>query len=189
MPQKSGSDVANRAWNILRLALLWARKGGVFKRRLMMELRVVPKFLKSLGHNSRRDRLHYGERELSFDETPIFHVKMHRPASMRFSIPCITPQVDFDYDFDDEVIREDDIYQDGSVYESYDEMRRSFLLKSGDEEEYEDEYETCEEKIPAEEKGIDMRAEEFIAKFRQQMRLQRQISYLKCHETPKKGTS
>ncbi|KAL3604457.1 hypothetical protein D5086_005316 [Populus alba] len=186
MQKKNGNDVAHRAWNILRLALLWARKGGVFKRRLLMDhLRVVRKFLKSLGHHTpRRRQLHYGEHELSFDKTPIFHVKMHRPASMRFNIPCITPQVDFDYDFDGDVC-EDDIQQDGSVYECYDGMRRSFLLKGGDEEEYE----TCEEKIPAEEEGIDVRAEEFIAKFRQQMRLQRQISFLQYHETPKKGTS
>ncbi|KAJ7008226.1 hypothetical protein NC653_007041 [Populus alba x Populus x berolinensis] len=163
MQKKNGNDVAHRAWNILRLALLWARKGGVFKRRLLMDhLRVVRKFLKSLGHHTpRRRQLHYGEHELSFDKTPIFHVKMHRPASMRFNIPCITPQVDFDYDFDGDV------------------------CEGGDEEEYE----TCEEKIPAEEEGIDVRAEEFIAKFRQQMRLQRQISFLQYHETPKKGTS
>ncbi|XP_011041597.1 PREDICTED: uncharacterized protein LOC105137521 [Populus euphratica] len=188
MPKKNVNDVAHRAWNILR-ALLWARKGAVFKRHFMLDVRVVPKFLKSMGRNSTRGQLHYGEYELSFDKTPVFHVKMHRPSSMRFNIPCITPQVDFDYDSDhDEVMSENDIHQDGSVYEYYDGTRRSFLLKSGEDEE---EYETCdfEEKIPAEEEGIDMRAEEFIAKFRQQMRLQRQISYLQYHETPKKGTS
>lgn len=166
---KKKSHVSNRAWHLLRLALLWARKGGVFKRRLMMELRVVPKFLKGLGHSTPRDQLHYGERELSFDKTPIFHVKMHRPNSMRFNIPCITPQVDFDYDFDD-------VSEDGGEVAA---GRRSFFLKSAeDEEEYG--YEACEEERIAveEEEGIDLRAEEFIAKFYEQMRLQRQISYL-----------
>ncbi|KAJ6390425.1 hypothetical protein OIU77_024605 [Salix suchowensis] len=62
--------------------------------------------------------------------------------------------------------------RDGSVYECGDGMRRSFLFKGGDEEECEYEYETCEEKIGVEEEGIDMRAEEFIARFRQQLRLQ-----------------
>lgn len=63
-----------------------------------MELRVVPKLIKNLKHSSSEDdRLHYGERELSFDKTPIFHVKMYRPTSMRYLIPCISPQVDFDY--------------------------------------------------------------------------------------------
>ncbi|KAJ6686667.1 COTTON FIBER PROTEIN [Salix purpurea] len=131
-------------------------------------LRVARKFLKSLGQRPPRGQLHYGEHELSFDKTPIFHFKMHRPASMRFSIPCITPQVDFDYDFDDEVCQ-DNTQQDGPVYDqSCDGMRRSFLFKGGDEEEYE----TWEEKIGVEEEGIDMRAAEFIARFREQLRLQ-----------------
>ncbi|XP_041022223.1 uncharacterized protein LOC121263416 isoform X3 [Juglans microcarpa x Juglans regia] len=149
--QEKKFDVARRALNILRLALLWARKGGVFKRRIMVELRLLPKFIRSLAHSSRRDdRIHYTERELSFDETPIFHVKMHRPGRLRFhlpNIPCITPQVDFDYDFagsDDH----DDVY-------GYDHE---------------------------EEDGIDLRAEEFIAKFHEQMKLQRQISYLQYKE-------
>lgn len=169
MARKNG-DFGHRAWNILRLALLWARKGGVFKRRLTVELRVLPKFLKSLGHHTTtpRTQLHYGERQLSFDKTPIFHVKMHRPASMRFNIPCITPQVDFDYDFDED---QEDEYDDGG--------RRSFLKSGGEEEEYE------EETIPEEEKEIDLRAEEFIAKFYEQMKLQRQISYLQYNETQK----
>ncbi|KAJ4838642.1 hypothetical protein Tsubulata_004235 [Turnera subulata] len=175
MPKKN-SRVSHRAWHILRLALLWARKGGVFKRRLMMELRVVPKFLKGLGHTASRDQLRYGERELSFDKTPIFHVKMHRPNSMRFNIPCITPQVDFDYDFD-------------QVSECYDQDRAgriSFLKDAEDDDEGEEYgYEVaCEEEknIAEEEEGIDLRAEEFIAKFYEQMKLQRQISYLQYHK-------
>ncbi|KAG5567807.1 hypothetical protein RHGRI_003100 [Rhododendron griersonianum] len=104
--QKKKSGVANRAWNLLRLALLWARKGGVFKHGLMLDdLRLFPKFLKSglIGQSStQRAAIYYGERELSFDHTPtpIIHVKMHRPSSLRFRlprIPCIIPPVDFDY--------------------------------------------------------------------------------------------
>ncbi|KAJ6404137.1 hypothetical protein OIU84_012345 [Salix udensis] len=160
MPKKNGNDVAREAWNILRLALLWGRKGGVFKRRFIVDhLRVARKFLKSLGQRPPRGQLHYGEHELSFDKTPIFHFKMHRPASMRFNIPCLTPQVDFDYDFDDGEVCEDNMQQDGSVYE---------CCKIP----VEYEYETCEEKIAVEEEGIDMRAEEFIARFYQQLRLQ-----------------
>lgn len=138
----------------------------------MMDLRVVPKFLKSLGHatTTPRGQLHYyRERQLSFDKTPIFHVKMHRPASMRFNIPCITPQVDFDYDFDD------------ADCEDYDGARRSFL--GYHEEECDD-----QEKVPAEEEEIDLRAEEFIAKFYEQMKLQRQISYLQYTDKLNAGT-
>ncbi|KAJ8749421.1 hypothetical protein K2173_025465 [Erythroxylum novogranatense] len=157
MPKNS--NVAQRAWNLLRLALLWSRKGGTLKRRLMMELH-VPKFLKTLGRPTPRGQIFYGERELSFDKTPMFHVKMNRPASMRFSIPCIAPQTDFDYDFD-AVSQE----QDG---------RMSFLMY--EEEDYHYGHEPCEVKTPVGEEGIDLRAEKFIAQFYEQLRLQRQIS-------------
>ncbi|KAL6339560.1 hypothetical protein AAG906_034645 [Vitis piasezkii] len=173
---KRERQLGRRAWNLLRLVLLWARKGGVFKRSLMMELRLVPKFLKKLG-NSRHDSIHYGERELSFDDTPIFHVKMHRPGSMRFKmphIPCINPQVDFDYDFEFNG-------DDGGEVGDGEEARKSFLM-GGDEED--SGCGGCEE-----EEGIDVKAEEFIAKFYAQMKLQRQISYLQYNEMLNRGTS
>ncbi|KAK7269633.1 hypothetical protein RIF29_22366 [Crotalaria pallida] len=177
MPLKK-RDVANRAWNLLRFSLLWARKGAMFRRGVVMDqLRVVPKYLKRLGHTAPPSQIHYFERELSFDKTPIFNVKMHRPSSMRFSlphIPCINPHVDFDYDFNDD---EDNV--------GYDDGRKSALMIQ--DEEYYHGYEGCQEIASDEEQeGIDERAEEFIAKFYQQMKLQRQISYLQYHETPRK---
>ncbi|KAK7392264.1 hypothetical protein VNO78_20696 [Psophocarpus tetragonolobus] len=141
--------VGERAWNVVRVSLMWARKGGVLRRRVAMELRLVPKYLKSLGHTRERSHIDYLERELSFDKTPIFHVKMYRPSSMRFHlphIPCINPHVDFN--------------------------------------EYDHEYEGCQDRACSEEEGIDTRAEEFIAKFYHQIRLQRQISLLQYNETP-----
>ncbi|KAL5859204.1 hypothetical protein ACOSQ4_000500 [Xanthoceras sorbifolium] len=174
--KKSGAD--NRTWNLLRLALLWTRKGGVLRKRLMMELRVVPKFIKSLGHSTSRDQIHYGERELSFDKTPIFHVKMHRPASMRYLIPCITPQVDFDYDFD----LDNDYDQNEGYGYGYD-CGTNIYLKNEEEEEEEYGHECGEEKVALEEEeGIDSRAEEFIANFYRQIKMQKQISYLECWE-------
>lgn len=139
-----------------------------------MELRLVPRFLKNLG-NSRRDSIHYGEHELSFDETPIFHVKMHRPGSMRFKmphIPCINPEVDFDYDF--ELGGGDGV----AAGDEEEEARKSFLL-GVDEDDC-----GCD---GAEE--IDVKAEEFIAKFYAQMKLQRQISFLQYKEMQNRGTS
>ncbi|XP_022770854.1 uncharacterized protein LOC111314091 [Durio zibethinus] len=182
MPKKN-SDVAQRAWRLLRLALLWTRKGGVFKRRLMMELRLVPKFLKGLGHTTApRDQIsYYKERELSFDETPIFHVKMHRPASMRFLLPCISAEeVDFDYDFG---IDENGVY-------GYDSGRKSYSTGS-EAKDKECGYEGCDEKspYPLEEEGIDSKAEKFIAKFHEQMKLQRQFSYLEYTEMLNRGAS
>ncbi|KAF3625414.1 putative RAN GTPase-activating protein 2-like isoform 1 [Capsicum annuum] len=111
--QRKKSVVARRAWDILCMALLWARKGGIFKKRLLIDhLSLLLKYMKSLRYtNDYRysgGALHYGERELSFDDIPIIHVKMHCPASLHFktpNIPCIKPQVNFDndHDLDDEM--------------------------------------------------------------------------------------
>ncbi|XP_031401898.1 uncharacterized protein LOC116211590 [Punica granatum] len=172
MPKKS-SNAGQRVWSLLRVVLFWARKGGVFRRRLMVELQLVPKFLKNIGHiNSRRrnDQIGYIRKyELSFDKTPVFHVPMHRPHSMRFlvpRIPCINPQIEFDYDFDGE----------GGADVAYgckscDSVRKSFIEDGGFDYEEKDEGE-----------DIDLRAEEFIAKFYEQMKLQRQISYLQYNQ-------
>lgn len=148
MSEKS-SLVARRAWKILRLALIWTRKGGIFRNRAAISLSAFAKIIrKQLIHSSeQRGALVYGDREFSFDDTPMVHVKMHRPSSLRrFKMPCIVkPEVDFDYDHDDIMICVDD--DDVDV----------------DEEEYFDE-------------TIDVKAEVFIAKFYEQMKMQTQIS-------------
>ncbi|CAL9029106.1 unnamed protein product [Prunus brigantina] len=98
-------DMGRRAWKLLRLALPWVRKGSVFRRRLMMELRVVPNFLKSLAHHNhhRNDNQYYFEGQLSFDKTPIFPtLKLNRQtssSSMRLiNIPCLNPPLVLDFD-------------------------------------------------------------------------------------------
>lgn len=73
--QRKKSVVARRAWDILCMALLWARKGGIFKKRLLIDhLNLLSKYMKSLHHiNKYRyigGALHNGERELSYDDTP-----------------------------------------------------------------------------------------------------------------------
>ncbi|GMI66619.1 hypothetical protein like AT5G38700 [Hibiscus trionum] len=193
MPKKNNDAAAQRAWRLLRLVVLWTRKSGVFKRRLIMELRSVPKFLKGLGHTTAAasptppPQIHFKERQLSFDETPIFHVKMHRPASMRFLLPCISPQeVDFDYDFG--------IDGDDGVY-GYDSGSKSISTGAEKEEQgREKETECGNEKsprnpLPVEEEGIDTKADKFIAQFYEQMKLQRQISYLEYTEMLNRGAS
>ncbi|GMI98873.1 hypothetical protein like AT5G38700 [Hibiscus trionum] len=190
---KKNDEVGRRAWRLLRLALFWARKGGVFKRRLMMELRLVPKFLKGLGHSTTvhtcgdRQLQYYKERQFSFDETPIIDVKaVHRSASMRFLLPCISAEaVDFDR------------YDDSGIDE-YGGSNKSYSTCSDIVEEEEEEwgYEGCDEKspcpytFPVEEEGIDSKAEKFIAKFYEEMKLQsRQISDLEDKELLRRGAS
>lgn len=175
---KKSSLATRRAWDVLRLALLWARKRGVFRNRLVINLSVLQKGIRKLRHSHQTPRgaLVYGDRELSFDDTPIIHVKMHRPSSLRFKmphIPCIKPQVDFDYDFES-----DDDY-DVDVGEMFDGVDR--VIKGAEEEEEEE-----EEVNGACDEGIDLKAELFIAKFYEQMKLQRQISYLQYND---KGSS
>ncbi|KAI3964877.1 hypothetical protein MKX01_021773 [Papaver californicum] len=213
-PRKMDSSISKkkkrvfsrRAWNFLRFALLWARKGGVLKRGLMMELRVLPNYLKNLKHahnHHNQDLIRYGERELSFDETPLFKFKS-RHSSMRFNLPCMKPQVDFDYDFtgeDDIVVYKQDSRKsslrngeftgedDIVVYKQ--DSRKSFLRNGEEEEELYDSDSEIDRKdgsdnnelnsvnvVQNEEEGIDLKAEEFISKFYAQMKLQRQISYL-----------
>lgn len=171
----SRSAITHKAWSLVRLALLWGRKGGVFEKWPLFELRnLFSKQLKALTHrnNNNGDRYlsRYGERQLSFDETPLFNVKkMHRPAnkSMRFLLfPCIAAApVEFDNGFE----------MDGQDY--------SEEVKSYGYDEYcTDEFDRTDEVDEEEDKGVDVRAEEFIAKFYEQIKLQRQISYLAYKE-------
>ncbi|KAK1354284.1 Beta-fructofuranosidase, insoluble isoenzyme CWINV6 [Heracleum sosnowskyi] len=174
-------NAARRAWNILRITLLWARKGGVLRRRLMLNF---PKYIKNLRHNHGGNTYRYGERQLSFDDTPVIHVRMHRPSSLRFklpNIPCINPaQVDFDFDFSD--ANDDGFY--------YDDIARKSFLKSAEDQEddEEEEYSGLDVEVYGDHENeeqtanIDTKAEEFIAKFYEQMKLQRQISYLEYHK-------
>ncbi|XP_074268219.1 uncharacterized protein LOC141591696 [Silene latifolia] len=157
MKRSTCDDAARRAWRLLRLALLWARKGGLLKCRLVAELRHMPKYLKG-HHKVSRDMIRYGEREreLSFDDTPVFHLRMNRHSSLRFKMPCIRPEVvDFDYEFEDEGGDYEDVGYKGYGTTSFD---------NDDEEQVEDE-------------GIDVKAEEFIANFYAQMKMQKQISF------------
>ncbi|CAA7013134.1 unnamed protein product [Microthlaspi erraticum] len=167
----SRSAVKHKAWSLVRMALLWGRKGGVFKRWPLFELRnLLSKHLKALAHHNNGDSYlsRYGERQLSFDETPLFNVKkkMPRPTSLRSLLPCIAPPVEFGYDFEMDGEDDSDEVRSYGYDESYTEECDRTTVKDDEEEE----------------KGVDVRAEEFIAKFYEQIKLQRQISYLEYKE-------
>ncbi|PRQ21680.1 hypothetical protein RchiOBHm_Chr7g0241911 [Rosa chinensis] len=187
--------VGQRAWKLLRMAFIWARKGGVFKHRLMMELRVVPKFLKNhLGTNAStksRPQIHYFEREFSFDKTPLFNLKMHRPPSMRFNIPCLNPPL---------VLHDDDDHLSHSDH--YDEGRKSILTNS--DQDRDDDGDDLDQGITSsedygtaayscanyyEDEAVDRKADEFIAKFYRQMKLQRQSSYTRYNDMLNRGAN
>lgn len=205
MQKNKSVVVARRAWHFLRLALLWARKGGGFSRnsRLMLmlaHLRLFPKHLiKKAIRNSNHQRgpgaLAYGDRELSFDETPVIHLKMHRPSSLRFkmpNIPCINPQVmDFHYDFgpddDDDYYNHDD--QDLVSSKSF--LKAAAAADHDENEDHDNHYgfQEINSPSPTSDEGIDLKAERFIAKFYHQIKLQRQISYLQYNEMITRGAS
>ncbi|KAI7992326.1 ABC transporter C family member 4 [Camellia lanceoleosa] len=139
-----------------------------------MDLRRFHKFLKTLAHYSTdchrsATTIHYGG-AIFFDNTPIIHVKMHRPSSMRFKmprIPCINhPQVDFDYDFESNGDNDYEMNCDFIDDDDDDGARKSFL-KGGNEDD-------CEDIVACDDEGIDLKAEQFIAKFYEQMKMQRQ---------------
>ncbi|KAK4789240.1 hypothetical protein SAY86_020559 [Trapa natans] len=181
----SGVGGRCRAWSLLRLTLLWARKGCLFRRRLMMELSLVPKFLKKMGcvRNTRVDRIGFmGEREFSFDKTPVVHVKRHRPHSMRFLIPrffpCVDHEIDLGYDSFGEGIGVG-AYGCESISDT---ARKSFIGDGGRQLPESDDDDVEEEAMIDGLDGIDLRAEEFIAKFYEQMRLERQLSYLQYRQ-------
>ncbi|KAL3725322.1 hypothetical protein ACJRO7_030347 [Eucalyptus globulus] len=166
-------------------------KAKEFKLQLRLHM---PKFLKTIGHAvTPRSHIWYGERELSFKKTPVVHVKMYRSGLMRFMFPCINPKIDFDMELDDE--------EGNRVHNGYDSKKKSFFsLKERRQGRFiftnkpptrvllqHDDYGRieCEE----EEQGIDTRVEEFIAKFYEQMKLQRQMSYLQYSEMLNRSVS
>ncbi|XP_073300241.1 uncharacterized protein [Primulina huaijiensis] len=120
---------------------VYSIQGGVFRDKLSIGLTIFyQRIISRIHHSDQKQQqggaLIYGDRQFSFDESPMIYIKMHRPASsFRFKLPNISC-VRFDFESEEEYVDDDD------------------------------------------DEGIDLKAEEFIAKFREQMRLQRQMSCL-----------
>ncbi|CAA6654369.1 unnamed protein product [Spirodela intermedia] len=133
----------------------WPSNGGVFKRGLLSELRRLLNCVKSLKASPSE----------VVDETPLFFSINRRRKSREIpSIPCFKPTVDFDYDGVDEER----------------EWGGRYLIEGRSEESVVAEEEEEEE----EEESIDKKAEEFIARFYEQLHLQQQRSFLLQNQRP-----
>ncbi|KAF8721550.1 hypothetical protein HU200_023058 [Digitaria exilis] len=204
--KKKKPSFGTRAWRLLRLAVLWARRGGAaHSLRLLRTLRRHGHGI--AGGGGRGDRLRYGEREFSIDETPAFRFRTPSARVLRL-IPCIAPAVpdtpglygDDRYFFRDAAAREleEEEDDDEAPYgyrgerEGDDDQEGDELLSScgGDDDEELLERvvaEACRAStgggsVGGEDAGVDVKAEEFIARFYAQMKLQRQISWLQYNE-------
>ncbi|CAH9098619.1 unnamed protein product [Cuscuta epithymum] len=175
--KKSTMAGADRAWDLIRVALLWARKGTCFRNRLQLTV----KFVKSLHRRQSRLRrdsyaaIRLGERQFSFDDSPVFRLKMSRPVAASFRsklprIPCINPHdvdIDCDFEFDGRCDGEEDHDRIMSCESDGNGNSDSNLFD-----------ETAADDYGENSYGIDLKAEQFIAKFYEQIELQRQSSYL-----------
>ncbi|BAF11786.1 uncharacterized protein [Oryza sativa Japonica Group] len=188
------ASIGRRAWRLLRLAVLWARKGSaVHSLRLLSNLRRAGV---GLGVVGRGDRLGYGEREYSIEETPAFRFRTPSARVLRL-IPCIAPAVpDTPGLYGDEdryfFARRDTEPECGGGVGYYDYNGEPGECGGVDDESFRDgameeqllELSMLEASAAAvtEDAGVDAKAEEFIAKFHAQMKLQRQISWLQYNE-------
>ncbi|CAL4965653.1 unnamed protein product [Urochloa decumbens] len=185
-----------RAWRMLRLAVLWARRGA---QPAPSPYAPAPR------------------REFSIDETPAFRFRTPSARVLRL-IPCIAPAVpdtpglygdDHRYFFRDADLARDleenaaaaaaaygyGADQPGSEYEGYEEE----LSWCGDDEQLIERVvaEACRASTAGsvaageggEDAGVDVKADEFIARFYAQMKLQRQISWLQYNEMMQRSVS
>jgi hypothetical protein len=175
------SSISGKAWRLLRLAVLWARKGSAaHSLRLLRTLRH--------GGGGRKDQLRYGEREFSMDETPAFRFRTPSARVLRF-IPCIAPAVpdtparygEDRYFFCHDARERDEGCAVGDYYYEDGEPSECGAVE-GPEDEQLLERAMAEVAEGGEDAGVDVKADEFIAKFYAQMKLQRQISWLQYNE-------
>lgn len=192
-------SIRGRAWRLLRLAVLWARRGSAVQSlRLLKTLRRTRGL--HLGLGRRDDRLRYGEREFSIDETPAFRFRTPSARVLRF-IPCIAPAVPdtpacgFYGDDDRYFFRrgardtEDCCYDDGEPSECDVESLEDDgadeddqLLEQAMMDASRSSFGAAAAAEGGGDAGVDVKADEFIARFYAQMKLQRQISWLQYNE-------
>ncbi|KAL4202502.1 hypothetical protein AMTRI_Chr02g221440 [Amborella trichopoda] len=161
---KKKCALSTRAWSLVRFALLWARKGGIFKRGFIRDL----KLLARCPHHSELTAY----RQFSFGDSPAVQLKLPR-SIVKF--PCMNPPITLDNDYDHDDNHEYDIDPDGNG--------------AGYDHSHEDSYYDGDRNASECDELIDSKADEFIERFYQQMRLQRQLSCLKYNEMLHRGVS
>ncbi|XP_040377485.1 uncharacterized protein LOC102699490 [Oryza brachyantha] len=198
--KQQNASIGRRAWRLLRLAVLWARRGSaVHSLRLLSSLRRAGVGLGVRSGGGRGDRLRYGEREYSIEETPAFRFRTPSARVLRL-IPCIAPAVaDTPGFYGDEdryfFCRRDTepgcsgtgYYYNGEPSECGGEEDEIFRVGAAEEQllelsMLEATAAAATEGAGGEDTGVDAKAEQFIAKFHAQMKLQRQISWLQYNE-------
>ncbi|XP_020582189.1 uncharacterized protein LOC110025855 [Phalaenopsis equestris] len=163
---KKTPTVACRAWRLLRLPLLWTRKGFDLKPRSLDD---DSRLLKLETYPSR-----CSEREFSFDDTPSNQFKKHHRSVSLCLLPCLAPSVDFEGEDEDELFlrksREDSDELDPGrrMVEAEEDWDSQSCWSEAMTEKGEGE----------EEEEIDSRAEKFITEFYQQIKLQPRFSPL-----------
>lgn len=195
--------VAKRLWNIVKMAFLLLRKGSVLKRKIMVDIHLMMKrgkvllgnlllnhSLHSLGRSSMTGfGLHDYEFSCSNSPAPFsFHMRSKHhsyfPSMALFS--CIQPRA-LDEDLDNKsnavVISQSEYFtksnMDLSNLPVVDGSRPLSPFCRSKEELYADQADH----------QVDKQAEEFISKFYDQIRLQRQVSLLRYDEMLARGAT
>ncbi|GLJ50438.1 hypothetical protein SUGI_1074740 [Cryptomeria japonica] len=187
--------VAKKLWNMVKAAFMMLRKEIVLKRKMVLEMQMMMKRGKMLGkslgslifHHSHGKSRHcstgFGVREYEFScsNTPIsFHIGKKRHNFFP-SIPCIQPHADEGDCYSNAIVVSQSEFfskniMDFSDLPCVDESTRPLSPFCGG-----NNLSCCEEE------RVDREAEEFISRFYQQMRLQRQGSFLQYDEMLARG--
>ncbi|RWW21253.1 hypothetical protein GW17_00014593, partial [Ensete ventricosum] len=169
--KKKAAALPGRAWRQSSVALLWTRKSGVFRIFLASALFRLPQEFD----------------KFSFEETPVFHFNFKTPSVRLLRIPCITPAAELDTDDDDLVFAK--LYRNSYLLDKH-ETKEASGVGCEDDDDDDNAVRECEDHAEMEEEDeIDRKAEQFIAKFYQQMKMQRQISLLQYNEMLHRGVN
>uniref|UniRef100_A0A0D6R3S4 Uncharacterized protein n=1 Tax=Araucaria cunninghamii TaxID=56994 RepID=A0A0D6R3S4_ARACU len=196
---------AKRFWNVLRIAFFMIRKGLISKRRMLMDMHVMMKrgkvYGKSLGnlmfHHSRGNNHGVGLREYEFScsNSPapvLFHVPRKKFQIHMPHFPCIHPhpieedkeedpnafvfpQLDYNGEyFTKDCLDQKDLPGPDKLSPMLSPLSRRISIYSEDEDN---------------DHRVDRQAEEFIARFYEQLRMQQQVSMVQYQEMLARGAN